>query len=339
MFCIFCASFAHADESSLKVLTFNTWLMDIPVYPLGFRRDVSREMNSRIQKMPAALAETGADIVVLEEVWSQTSKDTLIRSMRALGYPYAAYTKASNWVFLFQAAMGDGLLVLSKYPISNHVLHHDFSRATQKIESFASKGVLKLQIKHPTEGWVDLYASHLGAVDFENGDYVAAEVKIHKQQLKELATFMRETRDHPMTILAADLNMHYQKWEKNKGKPHFVKEFSDDYLELKHSACGFGQNLNDTYLQAHHKTVKDVPDYTFDQKNPYVGGGYYEELPSEVEDYIFVCDNRSMKLHSSSLVFQKNKLSDHYGVISSFRSTTPTHFHLAGDFKRMDSKN
>ena len=315
--CTGCAS-ARADETSLKILTFNTWLLDIPVYPFGLRRDISDDMEKRLHEMPDQLSRTGADIIVLEEVWSARSKEVLIREMRDRGYPYAAYTKASKWFFIFQTAMGDGLLVLSKYPVSDYVVHHDFTSATQYSESFASKGVMKLVVKHPFHGWMDVYAAHLGAVDFENGDYKQDQAQIHAKQIEELTNFIKTTRSHPLTLLAADLNMHYKKWIRGPGTPHFENKFSDLYQQLVTSACGYGNHFVDSYLQTHQKRIEDEPDYTFDQKNPYVSHGYFDSLPSEVEDYVFLCENSVLRATSSSLVFKNSHLSDHYGVLSSF---------------------
>jgi len=311
----------RALGASLKVLTFNAWLLDIPVYPFGLRRDISEDMSERIKRMPQRLAETQADVIVLQEVWSQASKDALIKGMKERGYPYAAYTKASNWFLCFQMAMGDGLLIVSKFPISDRVIYHDFAEATQSLERFASKSVMKVMIKHPSLGYIDLYASHLGAVDFENGDYNESKLNAHEAQLVELSEFMRTTRSHPITLLAADLNMHYKKWDHAHGRPRFVNEFSESYLRLKRSSCGGGHALQDTYLLTHQKTARDDPDYTFDQQNGYVKHGYYDSLPSEVEDYVFVCDNEELRAESSDLVFKGEKLSDHYGVVARFQWT------------------
>jgi endonuclease/exonuclease/phosphatase family metal-dependent hydrolase len=276
-------------------------------------------METRLQAMPDQLAKTGADIIVLEEVWSARSKEVLIQKMRDRGYAYAAYTKASHWFFIFQTAMGDGLLVLSKYPISDHVIHHDFTEATQYSESYTSKGVMKLIVKHPFHGWMDVYAAHLGAVDFENGDYKPDQAKIHSAQITELADFIKSTRSHPLTILAADLNMHYQQWSHDGAKPHFEGKFSTNYSKLVKSSCGYGNQLVDSY--------------PFDQKNPYVSHGYFDSLPSEVEDYVFLCENPVLHATSSSLEFKNAHLSDHYGVLTSFSTHEEAREIRVADFR------
>jgi endonuclease/exonuclease/phosphatase family metal-dependent hydrolase len=317
----------------LKVLTFNTWLLDIPIGPFGIRSDVAHDLEERRNILPRFLAETDADIIVLEEVWSQKSKQQIAADMRRLGYPYCAYTHLSSWFPLIELEMGDGLLVLSKFPISKNVQSFSFSQATQRIERFSHKGALKLLIKHPSLGWIDFYASHAGAVDFENGDYQPEQVTIHSQQISELTQWIQKTRSHAISILGADLNMHYQKWMNHQ----FVPQFSDDYLILTRAACGNETRLQNSYLQTHHQTAREIPDYTFTQSNPYVDHGFYDSLPNEVEDYIFICENPWVKPLASREVFQEPitaerlhqmgfkldsiplRLSDHYGVLSTFQ--------------------
>ena len=106
--------------------------------------------------------------------------------------------------------------------------------------------------------------------------------------------------------------------------------------------------FQDTYLTANHKSPEETPDYTFTQANPYVDHGYFDSLPNEVEDYIFICENSSLKVMNSTQVFKAPlapsavnagasnagasnasssnasvkstplRLSDHYGVLTTF---------------------
>ena len=338
VFCFFLVLFFSVLGSALaqapatfKVLTFNSWLLDIPV-GLGFRTEIAQDMDERLQLLPEYLAATDADIIVLQEVWSQRSKRFLSKALKTKGYPYSAYTSLSNWLAIFEVEMGDGLLVLSKYPISKNVQTYDFSVATQGLESFSKKGALKLQIKVPNLGWIDFYASHAGAVDFEQNDYKSDQVARHSKQIQELAAFIQRTRSHAITVLGADLNMHYQKWKNHA----FAPEFSDDYVNFKQHACGAGYSMVDTYLKTHGKGAKETPDYTFTRANPYVDHGFFDTLPSEVEDYIFLCENSILRPVTSAQVFQDaiqpetvkslnlslnrlpKRLSDHFGVMTTF---------------------
>ena len=313
------------QSGRLSVLTFNSWLLDVPIYPFGFRSDISKDYDLRMNALPSALAATQADVIVLQEVWSQNAKRKIAERMRKEGYGYAAYTRASNWFFVFQVEMGDGLLVLSKFPISSHVLTFKFSKATQSAERFTSKGAMKLEIKHPELGWIDFYASHAGAVGFENGNYIEEEMKLHSEQILELAEWMRNTRSHEVSVLGADLNMHYQHWDGHR----FLDQFSSDYLKLTHRACGSGSVLQDSFMSVHPETVFHHPAFTFSQLNPYVGDGYFDSLPSEVEDYVFICKNQNLTPVESRVVLNEGRvqfqdktmpLSDHFGVLSVFQS-------------------
>src|SRR5687767_2701239 len=70
---------AHAPKT-FKVLTFNTWMLEI----LG--KDRTQNMEERLTLMPKAIADTGADIVFLQEVWTEKARKGLINGLARHGY-------------------------------------------------------------------------------------------------------------------------------------------------------------------------------------------------------------------------------------------------------------
>jgi endonuclease/exonuclease/phosphatase family metal-dependent hydrolase len=308
------------------VLSFNTWLLDVPSGPFGMRSAVSEQMQERLARLPQYLAKTEADVILLQEVWSNDSKRRIIREMKRYGYGHAAFTKITHWFLFCEVEMGDGLLILSKFPIRDDIQTHSFSVATQRIEKFTKKGIIHAVIQHPDWGPIDVYNSHTGAVNFENGNYNPEQVYLRSRQINELAEWIRKTRTSSITILGADLNLHYQKFENGSFRP----EYQAEYLKFVQLACGYEQTLQNTFLLANHQTVDDPASATFSRNNPYVRRGYFGKLPDETEDYVFVCENPELKLVSSKIVFRNQisgngpeRLSDHFGVLSEIETAPP----------------
>ncbi len=346
--------YAVPEPKTLKVLQFNTFLLDFSVvfsgYAMGtgrvtdipFKKKFIFDVEQRRKIMPSFLASTGADVLVLEEVWSEESKDRLIQDMYGFGYTHYRYNSQGD-IKGWGEDIGDGLLILSKYPLrvadqdEDHPLGvYRFKDGTQIVEKvFDEKAAMKLQVYFPNRkiGWIDLWAAHPGAVEFKDGHYDRGESIGHKAQMKEISTWMRQHQSSKYTILAADLNLHYQEWQDGHfeigsvpaqkmtiggvsrsmnvltnqtwvpGK--FSLNFSQDYLTLLNGSCPGNKSLINTYLSANNKSAADEPDYTFDKNNPYVSDGFFPGLPSEVEDYIFVCENPTLKAVRSERVFNQ----------------------------------
>jgi endonuclease/exonuclease/phosphatase family metal-dependent hydrolase len=70
---------------TFSVLTLNTWFLRLP-----FGVDLAADINERANRLPSVIQQTGADIVLLQEVWDPKIRRRLINSMNACGYPFSA---------------------------------------------------------------------------------------------------------------------------------------------------------------------------------------------------------------------------------------------------------
>jgi len=90
--------FASDKLKQFKLLTFNTWLLDLPL-GLG-----AKEIDKRIPLMTKLIIQTNADIVSLQEVWLDKHRDQLINGPRTGGYKYFYFNEKTT----FPGVLGNG---------------------------------------------------------------------------------------------------------------------------------------------------------------------------------------------------------------------------------------
>ena len=214
IFCFLCLSLTQTSASDFKVVTFNTWLLEI----LG--KDVAADIPERRERIVEALIDLDADVISLQEVWPDKHRNFLIEHLSE-HYPYCAFDDSKSGVFKLFA---DGLIIFSKYPIENHPSQgcgtpsHTlrFSEYTRLDEAFISKGAIHVKINHPELGIIDVYNAHLGALSFdvEENRYNPEHETAVRQQASEFIDFVESTRaiNSSQAILAMDLNRHFKAW-------------------------------------------------------------------------------------------------------------------------------
>ncbi len=314
------ANFASAAAPrEIRVLAFNTWQLK------AFGLELAEDRLDRLKLIPDMIAGTGADIIALSEVWKNSTKKLLAKELAERGYPYSFYT-------LRKAGMGDGLLILSKHPIGESEKSKVFHPKTMTDELITSKRAYHVVVQVSGVGPVDFFSTHLGAVEFDEKKDAYNE---HQQdelatQMLEFATFIKDNRTSPYAIAAGDLNAHYQVYS---AKGRFEPVYSKPYSAMIAGACSAGTLIN-TYLAVHGMDEKSPAVPTYSQENPYVGGGYFSEIPSEVEDYIFQCPSATLRPVRSERMFVDaipdsareayglkklpKRLSDHFGMMTTF---------------------
>ena len=308
-------------SSALRVLQLNTWQLRI------FGIDPTVDRVERLKILPEMIAETGADVIALEEVWKTKDKNTVVREMRKRGYPYSNFTTR-------RFILGDGLVVVSKFPIIAAENSPVYRPATTFEESFAHKRAKHLVLLVPELGAVDFFMTHVGATAFDvnKDEYYPTQKKNQDLQLKQFSDWIKGHRSSKFIIISGDLNSHYQEYDSHG---QFFGRYSIGYQNLIKGTCQDGSDLVNTYLVANGKTVTDPADATYSQDNPYAAGGLFGGTPNEDEDYIFTCANESLKIASSEIIFKDSipqsyqdkyhldklplRISDHYGVFTTFK--------------------
>lgn len=336
----------HLDQDHLKVLSLNTWFLDVPAVPFGDAKD----MSERLAIMPDLINDSGADIVAFQEVWREHFRNPLAREMARRGYQ-CAYSDPGM--------LGNGLFVCSKFKILSakptpggepavlvtNTPRLQFTEYTRSDENplVVRKGAMLVQIEHPNLGIIDLFNIHTGAVSFDQStrNKDSNQEQINLAQLEDAAEYIRKNHNpaHRLVVMT-DMNSHYQKILNGKLLPEYTKQYQ---LFTESAPCKLlvtrpmGLGLKDSYGEVHGRPfpARDH-DYTYDTKfNAYASSGFFSQDPREVLDYIFYKGDGSLVPSDSKVVFDDPKqiaaysqkilgiqkpwaLSDHFGILTTF---------------------
>jgi len=286
---------------ALRILTYNAWLA-----PSVIARDVAR----RAERLPLAIARTGADIVALREVWLGKLRDDLVRDLVAAGYPHMVFEQGSGG--LVRGVFGNGLLVASRFPVKRRALR-EYSGYTYHEKYFVRKAALAVTIEVPGVGDVDLVNTHLGAVRFDvrRSSFVERDCAEQLAQIDELADFAAEFALAGKLVVAGDFNLHFEHWDA-AARRHQPAMRSRNYDRL---CTRLG--LSDAFR----RDAESSRFFTVDRENPYVAASRLAKGPSECVDYVLFSANGmssrgavvALKEHDGDL---GRPLSDHYGVLA-----------------------
>lgn len=293
-----------AAPVSLKVLTLNAWLLRV------FGHEIGKDIEERLTLIPSEVAKTGVDLIALQEVWTNRHKDQLANEFRKLGYPYSVYKRRN-------IGMGNGLMLVSKYPLINFRVAPIFRHHTRLDEMVVAKRAIYAGVQISKSLTIDFFTIHVGALtyDVDTGNYNRRQKARQREQYLEFKAWFKQNRKNPISIVAGDFNADYRTLSGGR----FLKNFADDYLELKDQACGDQEDFLNHFLTANRLDAKSDAVPTFSRENAYVRTGLFSEAPSETEDYIYSCGLTPEHVLESAVIFQDTPhLSDHYGVMSHF---------------------
>ena len=275
------------------------------------------------RKPPRFTRESTQDIVTFQEVWHFELREYLIWEMKNRGYLYSADNTGVGvqTVPPARGILGNGLLIVSRYPLIGGTDRFDFSTFTRPEEYFARKGAIHTVVRLPDFEDVDVYAAHLGAAQFDDGqrDFNSQEENGIYVQSKELGSFIESTHHSSAVVLGVDMNSHVFKY--SNVEQRYTQEPSRPWEFLVN-----GLGLLDTMNSLLGPEAGTQPTYT--KLNPYVANGIFKNQPSECGDYVFFSQEKRsprLVLKKSQIVFDqpvgpdKVYLSDHFGVLSSFR--------------------
>ncbi len=165
-----------AEPVTLKLVTYNI----ANAYLFTFNRP------ERMRGIAKKLIELDPDVVALQEAF--------IANNRELLYDELADSRLRHHVRFPSATLGNGLLVLSAFPIEEAYFFR-YTRAGKwwKVwegDWWAGKGVGLARLRLPGGGWVDFYNTHAQAPR-RNNPY---NLEVRADQMRELAEFVNASR-------------------------------------------------------------------------------------------------------------------------------------------------
>jgi len=177
---------------SLRCVTFNAWALPV--------RIPSQEKRRRLKRLPQALAELDADIIVLQEMFDVRARRKLLRELCP---PYSTTADAMGDRRILKLVKIDatgGLLVLSRLPITNsRFIPHPAGLGKKPDERVGRKGAMFVQLETPL-GPVTLFAIHLYA------GTKSVDTQVRDAQLAPLLKQLENEANGSPVLLAGDIN-------------------------------------------------------------------------------------------------------------------------------------
>ncbi|KAH0487609.1 MAG: uncharacterized protein KVP18_000500 [Porospora cf. gigantea A] len=271
-----------AQVDCLTILTFNAGLLDYRVCGISVYTNPAFA-SRRLGHMPISLRSSEADIVALQEVYEHSHADAIIESLRLI-YPFHARRASGGCL-----AMHNGLLVLSKFPITTSKFHK-FTSATMIESIFASKGILETTIVVPGVGQICLLNVHLasGAVNPESEQME----NLRNKQLAQVLDIVRTvTRRKECPVLMGDLNAApdlcgstYNLLESRGWEDLFYRA----QISTLCKSLGDGDWVDRTTSSSTHSGYDESSFYTWTPQNPLNAAGPHSDCQGSRCDHIFL---------------------------------------------------
>ncbi|MBN2890770.1 MAG: endonuclease/exonuclease/phosphatase family protein [Bacteroidales bacterium] len=286
----------QADE--ISIVSFNVGYLSMKLFGIKLLEPATF-IPQRLEKLPEAIINTNADIILLQEIYSEKYKKTLINKLEKT-YPYAIYYKKA---LFFDFGMSNGLMIISKFPIVNHDFKQ-FKNITPHEKLLINKGYLYAEIKISDDKTISIINSHNSARGIFNGENAKYIVNLKSDQIKEIIEF------------ADSKNIQFIGGDYNCGPCFFPEMY------------GIFKTLN--FLEAFELKYPNQKFVTWDIENPLSQNDLFPDTPPQKDDHIFIKNNLAEKtdILNAEVIFDKKiveingenyPLSDHYGVLATFK--------------------
>jgi len=312
---------SYADTTprvNLKVLSYNAYMLPADNLALA-------TSDQRLYYLPDALARTGADIIILQEIWTDKAQQSLMTAMQSKGYQgYLLDSKSLVPPFF----LGNGLMIFAKNNI-RAAGQPEFMgwRESAGFDRAAKKGSLRVPFELQGIGRVEVYSAHTSFLpwDANNHDYNYTEKDILLSQIQQLTEWARQSTAN-VKILGADLNTAPFVWDRAMGGfdssrangfYERVRQVFDDPFAHVRPECAF---TCDTWDNQNNALIANG---LFGSRN----GSLYSPEPNARYDYVMFsgAGTRVIKtgtaMHETYNLTYNSKqiaapLSDHFGIIT-----------------------
>ncbi|WP_292930900.1 endonuclease/exonuclease/phosphatase family protein [Novosphingobium sp. PASSN1] len=288
----------------MKILTYNLGLLNLTMAGRHVFR-MAPAFEARLAAAPALLAATGADVLMLQEVFGRRCQQRLIHALRGV-YPHAVGAP-QNGTF-----GGSGLLILSRHPL------HDpgFSpyRDRDLLHAFWQQGFLHAALDAPGFGLLRLVNVHLS---------ISAGLR-HPLSAGSMAC--REREIAALMAACSGRAAPGQKAAGIGGPDLLVGDFNcgPNYAVPNYAAL-LASGYKDGFVLANGSDHEHAG-YSWNAANPIVAAGRYRGLPNQRVDHLFVPQSglERLRVKRARLVLEDAAvkagrrmvpLSDHYGML------------------------
>ena len=282
----------------LHVVSFNLGLLRWKVGPLKLFESPPH-VHDRFVHIPAAIAQCGADIILLQEIYEQKHVDAVLAAAKPAGYAHHARgdPRTRPWI-----QFHNGLLCLSKLPIDGfECLKHAQCSSLEK--TLGCKSALAVRVTTPVGKlcFVNLHTTAGGGSDPEAGDVDTAR----QSELDEAAQLCTAAAaDGYAGIVCGDLNCGPEASSGN-----YEHLFASGYADI---LAGFELGP------------------TWDPASPLNNMPVFQGCPAQRIDHFLVHTDAKLKATTAERCFTEPcvkakggkldvTLSDHYGIRATLR--------------------
>jgi endonuclease/exonuclease/phosphatase family metal-dependent hydrolase len=270
----------------IKTLTLNIW---------GLPKLICPSPETRAEKILSYINDF--DICFIQEAFSLP----VIEIIKKSDHPCKAFGIYKR-LFPFARRLGDGLAILSRFPLKN-TKHHTFNKLlSAHMDIFADKGVLYTQAEVAKDLTLDLATTHVQAFDVV-GNYSRF---IRKRQVREFVSFLRrQNTDHPL-LIGGDFNSPVTQ---------------DDYPYILKKL-----NVQDAWMKYvfNHPEIEETYGFTHSNENTWNNNksdqfNYRLDLNLYRHGAKHRVDVIESKVTMRDAYFENKHLSDHFGVATTYR--------------------
>jgi endonuclease/exonuclease/phosphatase family metal-dependent hydrolase len=185
------------------------------------------EEDARRKAIAKHLEDSGADAIGLVEVWHESAKRFYVDALKRV-YPFHYNNHGGvGWI-----QHGNGLLMLSKYPLDGHFEQFHASNM-ETADWFCAKGFYDLHVRLPSNLSTRFILTHLQA---ENDDRSAA---VRVKQLQQIQRRLVDTASKYPSVVLGDLNLEEQEM-------HLLETF-ESFQDVANSAGNTFDTNNNTF--------------------------------------------------------------------------------------------
>lgn len=233
-------------------MTFNLGLLSF-VLAGRWRIDLIPFARQRLAAAPAALIASGAEVILLQEVFAPMDRAMLLSSLKA-HYPYHAKAEIAPKL------LGNGLLILSRHPLAD-VRFEPFA-GRDLLHRFYQQGFLMVTVQHPDLGSLKIVNAHLSISAFLRHPESAPSIACRN---REIARMLEVARSYDADVLGGDFNC-----GPRNAAANYEAIVSAGYLD-SFAACNGA----------------DAAGHSWSRSNAIVAAGRYHYLPDHRVDHLF----------------------------------------------------
>lgn len=254
--------------------------------------------EERVDSVVELIEEADSDVVCLQEIFDHKAYDVLYEKLQSnYAHIYTDIGPLDGTKNFLSIGFGSGLLVASKYPLTNPTFH-PFS----KDNPYLNRGVFSFSfLSDDVNEWGTIYTTHLEP--FKKGE------KLRKKEIKEIISIMEKNQVDGPSVLCGDLNLSPKEGSKLL-QENFIDLFHNEKDEITFQNCTSCDFTHKKWNILNKSLTPEILDYIL---------LYKKSLPNELAIEV-------SKIESFNEECFLEATSDHHALFSRISAKKPPEF-------------